>query len=519
MKQLGLEFFVFYHDSGRLAPVIDGISDPRLKAVDLNDLVVPPELRMHQLDEDANRALFSEYLGHYLLPVRGTMVGTFTYSVPLKFSREWAERTGIAVFADPPLTFELMLGQAYEEGRCYGVELSNPFRQFPRFMDEVHEKFRVGPRSRPEVGPYKGSVVVDRRSYEAFQYWLRDLLPYFLRKFPWEQEESPSSYSASEHSGKSDNEIRASRYRWGLGVFLEQCMAYYFGQVFRDRLTRIGEAINDNRPAPDLTTLVRSVQRDNTIIIAFANQQYDLVLRNWIAAARRCGVDNFLVIALDPATEDLCLRLNRPYYRMYPREGDFKELMRARVRLFRDLSAIGVDFINSDIDAIWMQDPQSYLRSLPGDILISQGTIQPPDLHAQWGFTLCSGFFMSRASERMRLFYELMIEDDRGDQISLNHVLADDNIRFDPVEYYEKTFRNKIVKCSREPIVGRGDNFAAVVLPHHLFQRMVEEGTTAYVKHPLAPKSQPEKLRCLRELDCLVDEPAAQALSSTTAAG
>lgn len=506
MKQLGLEFFVFYHDQRRLEPVIEGISDARLKPIDLNALALPPELRVEQLDEDANRALFSEYLGHYLLSVKGTMIGTFTYSVPLKFSREWADRTGMPMFGDPPLTFDLLLDRGYEEGNCYGVELSNPFRQFPQFMDEVHEKFRVGPRSRPEVGPYKGSVVVDRRSYEAFQCWLRDLLPYFLVKFPWKQEENPSAYSASQHSGKSDQEVKAARYRWGLGVFLEQCLAYYFGQVFRDRLVRIGDAINDNRPDPAFATLVRSVARNNTVIIAFANGQYDLVLRNWVSAARNCGVDNFLVIALDQATEDLCLRLGRPYYRLYIREGDFKELMRARVRMFRDLSALGVDFINTDIDAIWLEDPQPYLQSLQGDILISQGTIQPPDLHERWGFTLCSGFFMSRASERMRLFYELMIEDDRGDQISLNHVLAEDNVQFQATDCYEKTFRNKIVKCSREPIIGRGDNFEAVVLPHHLFQRMVEETTTAYVKHPLAPKSQPEKLQCLRELGCLVGE-------------
>ena len=502
MRQLGVNFYVFYHDADTVRAVSGEIEDPRFATVNLNAVPLPTELRVPSLAEDENRAIFSEYLGHYTLTPRGTVVGTFTYSIPLKFSKEWAAITKVPMFNEPPLSFEGLLDQAFEHDKCYAVELADPFRTFPHFMHELHDTFRVGPGSLPENGPYKGSVVVERQAYEQFQCWFREVVQHFLKKFPWGEHEELSGFSTSQYSNKSSDELKLGRYRSGLGVLLEHCVAYYFGQVYRDRLVRIGDVMSRNNPDSDLASIVNLVKKSNTVVIAFANANYDKVLRNWIASVRRVGVNNVLVVALDPEIEQICTNLQIPYYRLEVPPDSFPDLMRARVRMFRDLSAIGVDFINSDLDAIWLRDPREYLSGLQGDLLVSTGTIHPLDFHEEWGFTLCAGFFMSRASEKMRLFYELMLQDDRSDQISMANVLSEDNVDFEVTEAYQKTFRNKIVQFSEIPISGQGDNFDVKVLPHHLFQRLVDDSNDAFVKHPQAPKNQTEKLDCLRELGC-----------------
>ncbi len=503
MRQLGVNFYVFYHNLEKMQAVSAGIDDPRFKPVDLNAFPVPAELAVDALTPDQNRALYSEYLGHYQLQVAGTMVGTFTYSIPLKFSREWAESTGVSMFGDPPLPFSTLLNQAFDTEYCYAVELRNPFSMFPHYMEQVHDKFRVGAKSPCELGPFKGSLVVERGAYERFQLWLREVTQYYLANFPWQSSDQPSKFSTSDVAGKDRADLESvAKYRMGLGVVLEQCCAYYFGQIYGDRLLRIGDTIGNATPDPELAAIVDLVKKSNRIVIAFANSNYSDVLRNWVASVRQAGVDNLLIISLDRVTEDICAELKVHTYALTPISDDFPELMRMRVRMFRDLCQLGVDFVNSDLDAMWMKDPLPYLDKLDGDLLIQQGTVQPPYLHEEWGFTLCSGFFLARASRRMELFFKLMLEDDRGDQISLNDVLFRDNVTFTATSTYPVTFRNRIVNMSDEPISGVSDNFSVKVLPHELFQRLVNRSPDAYIKHPQAPKEQSEKLRTLKELDC-----------------
>ena len=242
------------------------------------------------------------------------------------------------------------------------------------------------------------------------------------------------------------------------------------------------------------------------VIIAFSNRLYLRVLRNWVAAMRRLQIENFVIIALDEETRAECAALSVPHGIAHAGSSQFKDLMRARVKLFRDLAGRGIDFINSDLDAVWLRDPLPYLESLDGDLLVSQGTIQPPDILERWGFVACSGFFLSRASERMRRFYDLMIADDRGDQISMSQVLVSDNVKFKVTEAYTRTFRGHAITCSRKPIIGKGDQYKVTVLPHHLFQRLVEDHGEAFVIHPLSKKEEEDKLRSFREHGCLFAE-------------
>ena len=99
-----------------------------------------------------------------------------------------------------------------------------------------------------------------------------------------------------------------------------------------------------------------------------------------------------------------------------------------RKKLFRALAESGRDFINSDADAFWLQDPLPWLAQHPEfDILISQGIFAPRTHLARHHFVINPGFFFCRANVRTQNFFR-QVEAIKGrmDQQSMNDVLLHD---------------------------------------------------------------------------------------------
>ena len=251
-----------------------------------------------------------------------------------------------------------------------------------------------------------------------------------------------------------------------------------------------------------------------TVVIAFADSRYTDVLMNWLVALALQQVDNYLVIALDGDLHELLTAHGIPNV-LCELNGDLGDLWVERVRVFAALCAAGIDFIHSDVDAIWLRDPRdAYFGTADADLVASQGTVWPHDVHQRFGFVLCCGLFLLRSSAASRqLLAELVphVTMTRDDQISLNRLLANRQIvwRTKPADTYYITDGQRRFLCSKSLIFGHGtDGLRVSVLPHHLFQRVpLQQSGIPFVSHPLTPKEPGAKLAEFARSGCLFIRP------------
>ncbi|MGO8972562.1 MAG: hypothetical protein ACLQNV_03400 [Steroidobacteraceae bacterium] len=229
--------FVFYHDAIRLHGVTAGVSDDqRFHFVDLNTLPIPDYLIVSGLDERLNRALFSEYLGMLSVQPHTKVVGMFTYSVPLKFCRAWAERTRIPEIFLPEITFAKIAAAEFDPSQIYAPEFGHPQTRFAPQIATVHSKFQVGSDRISALGPYKGSFVVSSETYADFSNWFPKVCRYLMEHVDWRIGAGGNSpFTASKYAGKSEDERKVDQMRHGIGGLMERIVAYYFGQRFADR--------------------------------------------------------------------------------------------------------------------------------------------------------------------------------------------------------------------------------------------------------------------------------------------
>lgn len=276
------------------------------------------------------------------------------------------------------------------------------------------------------------------------------------------------------------------------------------------------------RASDDAPLLAAARERaaGRSVIVSFANSGYADVLMNWLVALALQRVDNYLVIALDAELHAM-LTAHRIPCVLSEFNGSLGDLWVERIRAFAALCDAGIDFIHSDVDALWLRDPrQAYLADSDADLIASQGTVWPADVHRQFGFVLCCGLFALRSSAASRQLLAELAADvalTRDDQVSLNRLLVKRRIAWhvEPTDRYFLTLGltngATRVLCSRSPIVGRSsDGLRVSVLPHHLFQRVPMPppyGGDPFVSHPLTAKDPQAKLAEFARLGCLFVRP------------
>jgi hypothetical protein len=233
---------------------------------------------------------------------------------------------------------------------------------------------------------------------------------------------------------------------------------------------------------------------------------------NWLVAMAVIEIDSYLVVALDRELYDFLRARGIPTVFSELR-GDLSALWIRRVNIFSALCVAGIDFVHSDVDAIWIRDPRdAYLRATSGaDLIISQGTVWPPDVHRQFGFVFCCGLFQMRSTAHtQRLLHDLNrhVQVTGDDQVSLNRLIAARAPRWqiEAGESYYVEGAGKRFLCARSVIHGTSpDGMRLEVLPHHLFQRVpVRSSEKPFVVHPLTPKDSAEKLKEFARCGCLL---------------
>jgi len=240
------------------------------------------------------------------------------------------------------------------------------------------------------------------------------------------------------------------------------------------------------------------------LIITFANWPYLNVLLNWMEGLKRLSIDNYIVISFD---EKLYHYLVEKKYKtiLLKNIDNLSELWRLRITIFKYLVDKNIDFIHSDADAVWLKNPiPEYYDSFPStDLMISQGTIWPENVQRLWGFVVCCGFFIMRSSPAMKMLWE-KLEDSvlqtGDDQISMNYIIAGENIQWDIQSKYRVVFGKYHLLCSDQVIEGKGDTITVGVLPFKKFPRLHIPDTEPYISHVLTPKESKPKIEMLRKV-------------------
>ncbi len=256
------------------------------------------------------------------------------------------------------------------------------------------------------------------------------------------------------------------------------------------------------------------------LVITFANNAYQLILKNWATQLKNIDVNNYIVITLDKEIEVFCQNnniLSFPLEEIFTTKlENLNDLWLLRTKIFNQLLQNNIDFLHSDIDATWIKDPiERFIDRSDSSIIFSQGTVFPKEALSIWGFVLCCGFFAIKSNKFTKELFQILTkrtETILDDQQALNMLLSTEyeiewqNEALTPTT---KEFMDLPFNCYDEVIKGvfkSYPNESIDLLPHKLFQRLHDPNYEAYVKHCFSHKDLSHKLRMLKDTQCLFIE-------------
>ena len=205
----------------------------------------------------------------------------------------------------------------------------------------------------------------------------------------------------------------------------------------------------------------------NPVTIVFGTFNYREIIRKWINHAES-SCDHWRIICLDQKLVGWLNEIGHSacavyYYDLFPDMPQYdldnmSKTSRAktiftmiRPKLWRTLADSGRDFIHSDADAFWLQDPRPWLaQHTEFDLLISQGTVWPIAQFIRHHFVLCAGFFFCRANARTQNYFRRVEAAKQDDQLTMNELLLyDPNMRWQI--HQPTTWRNKTGEYTGDP--------------------------------------------------------------------
>lgn len=125
----------------------------------------------------------------------------------------------------------------------------------------------------------------------------------------------------------------------------------------------------DESVSPRLAAILEKVAVGKELIVALANSNVREMLVLWFQNIKRVGIPNYLVVALDDATESFCKENEVPVYRRNPdegidsigRTGGNHAVSGLKFRILREFLQLGYGVLLSDIDIIYLQNPFHHL--------------------------------------------------------------------------------------------------------------------------------------------------------------
>jgi hypothetical protein len=265
----------------------------------------------------------------------------------------------------------------------------------------------------------------------------------------------------------------------------------------------------------ELLSAVSTLRLHGPVPMTFATAPFACLLDNWFEHARRAGVDGALLIATDDTVADRhvpsgCTVVRAPF------RGGRAELWLFRLQVFELLASRGIDFVHSDLDAVWLADPRRACFADPAlDLVFSQGTYHPEQAYAAWGFVLCCGFFAVRAGPATIRFFAAVrarAHLELDDQAAVNLLLLDNGLTWTAGDQdrYTVAVAGRSFDCHRTMITGASRQLGLTVglLPYQLVPRLPSAADGALVKHPLSPRDAAGKIPILQQSGCWLPRPS-----------
>ncbi|XP_022141157.1 arabinosyltransferase RRA3-like [Momordica charantia] len=127
--------------------------------------------------------------------------------------------------------------------------------------------------------------------------------------------------------------------------------------------------IPDESVNPRLAKLLEKVAVNKELIVTLANSNVKPMLEVWFTSIKKVGIPNYLVVALDDQTEDLCISQDVPVYKRDPdksidsvgKGGGNHEVSALKFRILREFLQLGYSVLLSDVDIVYIQNPFDHL--------------------------------------------------------------------------------------------------------------------------------------------------------------
>jgi Nucleotide-diphospho-sugar transferase len=257
-----------------------------------------------------------------------------------------------------------------------------------------------------------------------------------------------------------------------------------------------------------LLAAATALARHGPVSVTFATAPFGCLIDNWFQHAVRAGMGNALLIATDDTIAQGqvppgCTIVRADFH------GGRAAFWLFRLQVFEVLASEGIDFVHSDLDAIWLADPRRECFSDPAlDLVFSQGTYHPEQAFATWGFVLCCGFFAVRARPATARFFaavRVRAQAELDDQAAVNLVLVENGLAWQRnPDHYSVAFAGRSLVCHRSTIRGTSEQLGLTVglLPHHLVPRLPTAAAGPIVKHPDSSRDPAAKIPVLQQVGC-----------------
>ena len=222
--------------------------------------------------------------------------------------------------------------------------------------------------------------------------------------------------------GQSAAEAASSLRRFAEGVLSGAITAQLDASIQRLQLP-----VSDSRP----------------IVVTLVSRRLLDLFRVWLCQAQRHASGHLLIFALDRESAEAlqgvpnCSVVDVSSWFDFDQAGrlhpfSIKNLWVLRVLALRVLARRNYDVASLDVDAIMVGNLDEMLASFPASDIVAQRDYSiPMDVARQFGFILCCGFLVLRASDRVVRFLDEYCERTRleiDDQLAINHLLADNGI-------------------------------------------------------------------------------------------
>ncbi|PRW58051.1 glycosyltransferase CAZy family GT77 [Chlorella sorokiniana] len=139
-----------------------------------------------------------------------------------------------------------------------------------------------------------------------------------------------------------------------------------------DRHTPWGPTVDRDKQYPELAEFLKKVAINNEVLVAVSNKNYAWpggMLSVWAENAKRAGVKNMMVVALDEDTKTNAEGFGLPAFRMdiaipdsQKNAGSNHAVSALKFRILQNFIKLGYSVFLSDVDIIFLQNPFEHLH-------------------------------------------------------------------------------------------------------------------------------------------------------------